>query len=428
MNVSILKSFIWCARVGVLLGLLGMLAAIFILPVCAASSGGGFILSGESVEANVSSGSTGAGFTLSANTSPITGSFAQTVTGPSVITSSSGGGGVVFPSSSKTTPSANATGAPTAPSTSSPSTPATSSPSQEKSIYNVQILFLTETSAVITFDSSLAAISAVTYKSGTLAGSSGMSQEFNFTHEKTLQGLSPDSSYTFSIYLAWSDQTSTEFTNDTYTFTTLASPSVPKSPKPTSQNPKTQTSTQDRTLSETPPIIEEPISPPTNLTAIPLDPRTIHLTWQNPIQNNFKQIVIVRSDVNFPQSPKDGTVVYQGSDHTFTDTQADTSKPYFYTIFAADTKGAYSIGAPVKSNPLQKQQQLPSYNQATATEQATESPKPEVTDQMLSCTTRIPWPIFFISLILLILSALAWWRLVHKLKENTFPPINNQNQ
>jgi hypothetical protein len=71
----------------------------------------------------------------------------------------------------------------------------------------------------------------------------------------------------------------------------------------------------------------------------------IELKWQNPPDNDFDQVKIVRSDKFYPADPFDGVIVYSGNGENFIDTGLENNKPYYYSIFSYDKTGNYSSGA-----------------------------------------------------------------------------------
>ncbi len=70
----------------------------------------------------------------------------------------------------------------------------------------------------------------------------------------------------------------------------------------------------------------------------------IRLDWQNPSDEDFRSVRIIRSPLFYPADIVDGALVYEGSLETFLDTDVVTDTRYYYTLFAKDAAGNYSSG------------------------------------------------------------------------------------
>ncbi len=81
----------------------------------------------------------------------------------------------------------------------------------------------------------------------------------------------------------------------------------------------------------------------TNFTSI-LGNDSVYLTWTNPDDNNFNEVVIKRRLDMYPVSYDDPAAinVYQGSSESYTDTDVDLNETYYYTLYTTNKKGAYS--------------------------------------------------------------------------------------
>lgn len=84
-------------------------------------------------------------------------------------------------------------------------------------------------------------------------------------------------------------------------------------------------------------------SAPTNFTAT-ANNNTINLTWDNPPDSDFSSSIIRRSTISAPTSITDGTAVTSTSQTTYSDTDL-TDGTYYYSIFASDATGNFSIQA-----------------------------------------------------------------------------------
>ena len=313
---------------------------------------------------------------------PVSGGNFQT--GSAATTVSSGGGGGILPGQG---------GSSTPVGTTTPLQPDITLLTQPKTIYNVQIMFVTETTASVTFDTTTPALSAIQYKSGKVSGSSGLTKQYSYTHSHTLFNLTPGTIYSFDVYTQWNDNTFTTFTSHTYTFTTLkVQPTPAKLTAPI--EPKES------------PVPEQKQPLVTNLSATTKDESVVDLSWSNPRSNAYKEVWLVRGTDNFPQSPDQGTTVYRGLAESFTDANVDTtSQEYYYTLFLIDAKGRVVSATPAKSLQFEKQQELPEDSPrtliGTTTEAASES----------GCVRKHNWTLSWIGLTIAVLSLFWWWRI-----------------
>lgn len=80
----------------------------------------------------------------------------------------------------------------------------------------------------------------------------------------------------------------------------------------------------------------------TNLKAV-ASGSTITLTWTNPTNPDFSNVRIVRLSDYYPRGPFSAPVVYEASNNIFPDRNLAVG-PYYYAVFARNTKGQYSTG------------------------------------------------------------------------------------
>ena len=73
----------------------------------------------------------------------------------------------------------------------------------------------------------------------------------------------------------------------------------------------------------------------------------IELSWQNPPDDDFDLVRVMRLTTFYPSDPVDGMVVYEGSGEQVTDSDIILDETYYYTVFAKDTSDNYSSGAVV---------------------------------------------------------------------------------
>lgn len=182
-------------------------------------------------------------------------------------------------------------------------------------ISNIQVINITETGAVVIWNTNEPATSKIEYGLTTAyeLGSITLS-DLVTSHSIPLLGLTPNTLYHFRV--SSTDASSNTATSTDRTFTTLPDTTPPANV--------------------------------TNFQATPTPARTIMLTWTNPTDPDFAGVVIRRSFDNYPTSPTDGELVFDGLAESFEDTRftpADYNRPVYYTIFAYDLVGNFSSGA-----------------------------------------------------------------------------------
>ncbi len=91
-------------------------------------------------------------------------------------------------------------------------------------------------------------------------------------------------------------------------------------------------------------------------TTFPLNPRNVKtsvdipgitISWQNPPDNNFSYVRIMRHEDRFRGSPFLGKLIHEGKSEKFLDKNVVEGKKYFYVLFAKDIKGNYSSGVAI---------------------------------------------------------------------------------
>lgn len=155
------------------------------------------------------------------------------------------------------------------------------------------------------------------YENGRIAA---QEQDLTYGHQIIINDLEPDTNYHFRIIA----RTKTDYTviSKDYSFKTLY-------------------------------IDLEPPANISNFQASSGD-RKIGLQWDNPEDEDFAGVKIVRSEEFFPLGPDQGEEVYNGKKEFFLDTGLENGKRYYYIGFAYDRAGNYSSGAIVTAFPWQK--------------------------------------------------------------------------
>ncbi len=183
-------------------------------------------------------------------------------------------------------------------------------------ITNVQVINITDTSALVTWDTNEPATSFVSYGTTTAYGDSESSLGYILSHAILLDGLMPSTLYHF--FVASSDASGNMTSNPDGTFMTTAD-----------------------------------LTPPSNVFnffAIPGD-TVITLNWINPPDIDFAGVRIVRQEGSFPTNPFAGTLVFIGVGNTVLDTGLTNNTTYFYGAFAYDTHGNFASGALASAMP-----------------------------------------------------------------------------
>lgn len=73
--------------------------------------------------------------------------------------------------------------------------------------------------------------------------------------------------------------------------------------------------------------------------------KAVRLSWENPQDSDFAQVVVVRSESFYPENLSDGLLIYRGVGESVLDDGIEINTNYFYSVFAVDTAGNYSSGA-----------------------------------------------------------------------------------
>jgi hypothetical protein len=71
----------------------------------------------------------------------------------------------------------------------------------------------------------------------------------------------------------------------------------------------------------------------------------VALTWENPSDEDFAGVKIMRREDTYPLTPSDGVLVYEGANQAVDDPKVGGGHTYYYTAFAYDEVPNYASGA-----------------------------------------------------------------------------------
>ncbi|HEU0051225.1 MAG TPA: fibronectin type III domain-containing protein [Patescibacteria group bacterium] len=192
----------------------------------------------------------------------------------------------------------------------------TLSVAQAPVISNIRTSNISDTSAVVLWDTDISATGRIDYGTTSQYGQVLSAGALTQSHQFILTGLRPNTVYHFAV---------------------------------TSAGGTGLSSVSSDQLVQTLPD-QTPPTNPSDFSAIPDDSR-ITLSWTNPLDPDFANVVIVANTEHFPASMTDGRVVYQGSATSTIDTGLQNGTHYRYTIFALDTTRNVSSGAYADATP-----------------------------------------------------------------------------
>lgn len=64
--------------------------------------------------------------------------------------------------------------------------------------------------------------------------------------------------------------------------------------------------------------------------------REINLSWQNPLDKDFKKVIVIKNNNKVPLNKEDGIIVFEGNKEAYEDRNLEYDKPYYYGIMAYD--------------------------------------------------------------------------------------------
>ncbi len=138
-------------------------------------------------------------------------------------------------------------------------------------------------------------------------------------------------------------------------------PAPPPTSSSTSSVPPTTTTTtvssgggSGKPSSSTTSILPDPPSPVSGMIAAPGDAK-IGLAWSNPDDSSWAGTLIVRSQDDYPFSPDEGDVVYDGIESDWVDEDLENNIEYYYTAFSYSAGPSYAAvdnGSRAAATPL----------------------------------------------------------------------------
>ncbi len=176
-------------------------------------------------------------------------------------------------------------------------------------ISNINATFITETTAVINWQTNAPLNSRVDYGISDAYGNVATNDVSTMSHTVNLSGLSPNSTYHYRVTSGVG--TSTVSSGD-FVFSTLVS-----------------------------------VTPPTNPVdfAATGEEGRVRLTWTNPDEDDFSRVRVVSRPDRYPTDMTDGAIVYEGDAESAYHSSLPPTQTQFYAIFAIDDIGGRSSGS-----------------------------------------------------------------------------------
>ncbi|MDQ7815378.1 MAG: carboxypeptidase regulatory-like domain-containing protein [Patescibacteria group bacterium] len=184
-------------------------------------------------------------------------------------------------------------------------------------ISNVHVVNITDTSAIIVWDTDEPANSTVDYGITSGYGQVETLAGYVTTHAVPISGLQEGTLYHFKV--TSSDVANNSTSTEDYTFTTTIDSTAPANVS--------------------------------DLTATPGD-TIVTLNWNVPPDPDFAGTRIVRKEGGYPTGPNDGILVYQGAANTSLDSGLTNGVTYYYAAYAYDTHNNFASGALASATPV----------------------------------------------------------------------------
>jgi hypothetical protein len=219
-------------------------------------------------------------------------------------------------------------------------------------ISNVQAINITDTTAIIIWNTNEPANSLVDYGLTSGYGSAQSSAGYVTSHAIQLTGLTEGTTYHFRVTSV--DPANNSAVSTDYIFTTTIDTTAPAN---------------------------------VTLTATPGD-TVVYLNWTLPSDPDLAGVRIVVKTGGYPTGPNDGTVVYEGLATSTTNTGLTNGVTYYYAAYAYDTHTNYASGALASATPVGTFVLPPTPTTTTSTPPI--PPTPTTTPPVVTPTTTPP--------------------------------------
>ncbi len=225
-------------------------------------------------------------------------------------------------------------------------------------ISNIEVSGITGSEATITWDTNINSTSTLEYGTTDSYGEELTDSELETSHSMNLSGLEDGTEYNFRI-ISRSDS-GAEAVSDNQNFTTESRSTGGGGGGGGGGG-----------FSITPdPSDEEDITPPSKITEFNLerDQEEIYLDWVNPEEDNFKEVVVLRSISEIFEYMDHRVIsslsqeVYRGNEESFTDENLSSDTNYFYAIFGVNENNDYSDPTIIKGvvdKPEEEEEEIP---------------------------------------------------------------------
>lgn len=246
-------------------------------------------------------------------------------------------------------------------------------------ILSVHVANVTASTALVTWTTE-STTGTVEYGANSSYGQTTSSESLAISHELSINGLTPDTTYHFRVKAVDQADNITYSTDNTFTTLAVSGSTTGSSSQPSSTSGGAPTgNTSETTLensSSTSPnnesvssgsssggapvtsggggsygIVTPTVPAPAVVSVAPADSQTVFI-WNNPQTSGFSGTLIIRKEGSYPTSPTDGQVLYKGDATTFTDTNLQNGKSYYYAMYSYGSAGAYSAPAHFTSVPM----------------------------------------------------------------------------
>ncbi len=188
------------------------------------------------------------------------------------------------------------------------------------------------------------------------------SEALNILHAAILANLKPNTFYNFRIVSRNGAGNSALSKNYSFTTSALAvlenikEPVVlPKTPETLPESLETLPSVKNKPGVL---IVATPPTKPIMVKAEALDKQVIFVWFRNLKKDSKIKIRIVRNSKSKPVSNVDGEIIYDGAGKSFTDTNLENGKKYYYWLYRYDNHGRFSPPVRISATPVADKDQV----------------------------------------------------------------------